>query len=91
MPIDVVEIYKGPSTCAAPVVPKYARKDVAPVPGTCAYGTEVHTITTPHPGAVYTGTPAACSVYTPFESALYNVGPVVELTDFVGAALAQDN
>jgi hypothetical protein len=90
-PIDIVEIYSGPSTCAAPVVPKYARKDVAPNPGTCTYGTEVHTITTPHPSAVYTGAPGSCSVYTPFEASLYNVGPVVELTDFVGAALAQDN
>jgi hypothetical protein len=40
---------------------------------------------------VYEGVPGSCTVYTPYESTLYNVGPVVPLTDFVGAALAQDN
>jgi hypothetical protein len=90
-PIDVVEIYNGPTSCTPGVVPKYARKDIAPEPGTCTYGTEVHAIGAVHAGAVYEGSPGSCSVYTPYESTLYNVGPVVPLTDFVGAALAQDN
>ncbi len=89
--VDVVEIYKGPGTCAAPVVPHYARKDVAPQPGTCAYSTEVHAITTPHAGNVYTGSPGNCSLYTPYEGTLFDVGPVVPLTDFVSAALTMDN
>lgn len=91
VPIDIVEIYNGPTTCTAPVVPTYARKNIAPEPGTCAYGTEVHAITTMHLGAVYQGSPGSCSVYTPYETTLYDVGPVVPLTDFVGAALTQDN
>jgi hypothetical protein len=73
------------------VVPKYALKDIAPDPGTCTYGTEVHPITTPRTTAVYTGTPGSCSVYTPYEGALYNVGAAVPLTDFVGAAQTMDN
>ena len=92
-PLDVVNIYTGPSGvgCAAPAIPKYARKYIAPEPGTCAYGTEIHTVTTPHLGTVYTGTPSSCSATGAFEGVFYDVGPVVPLTDFVGAALTQDN
>lgn len=89
--VDVVEIYKGAATCAAPIVPKYALKDIAPDPGTCTYGTEVHPITTPHTATVYTGSPGSCSVYTPYEGVLYNVGAAVPLTDFVAAAQTMDN
>jgi hypothetical protein len=89
--IDLVEVYKGPATCSAPVVPKFARKDIAPEPGTCQYGTEVHQITTPHSGSVYYGSPGSCFVYEPYEGVMYNTGPVVPLTDFVAAAQAMDN
>ncbi|MEO8552582.1 MAG: hypothetical protein ABI678_21545 [Kofleriaceae bacterium] len=90
-PIDLVEVYKGPATCSAPVVPKYARKDIAPQPGTCQYGTEVHTITSPHSGSVYYGGPGSCFLFDPYEGVMYNVGPTVPLTDFVAAAQAMDN
>src|SRR5262249_22019633 len=89
-PVDVAELYTGPATCMPPVVPKYARKYVAPPPGTCAYSTEVHTITTAHTAAGYQGSPGACSVYTPYEGKLYNVGAAVPLTDFVAATLVTD-
>lgn len=90
-PIDLVEVYKGPVTCTAPVVAKYARKDIAPEPGSCTYGTEVHTVTTPHAGTVYSGSPGSCFPYSPYEGVMYNVGPAVPLTDFVLAAQAMDN
>jgi len=89
-PVDVVEVYSGPASCMAPTVPKYARKYVSPAPGTCTYSTEVHAITTAHTSPVYTGVPGSCSVYTPFEAKLYNVGPIVPVTDFVGATIVAD-
>jgi hypothetical protein len=88
--VDVVELYTGPASCMPPTVPKFARKSVAPPPGSCTYSDEVHAITTPHVAAVYTGSPGACTVYTPSEYKLYNIGPVVPLTDFVGAAQVND-
>ena len=91
VPIDVAEIYTGPATCTAPVIPKYARKSIAPTPGTCDYTTEVHPVTTVHTAKVYSGGPGACAAFTPYEEVLYNVGDVVPLTDFVAAAVTQDN
>ncbi len=90
-PIDLAEVYRGPASCSAPVPPAYARKSIAPQPGTCTYSTEVHQVTTVHSGPVYSGSPGSCTVYTPYEGILYNVGPVVPLTDFVAAAIAIDN
>jgi|GEM_PF-3569012 len=89
-PLDVVEVYRGPSGCMAPVPPKYARKSIAPEPGTCSYSTEIHEVGAIRTGAVYAGSPGSCNLYTTFEGTLYSVGPVVPLTDFVGASIAID-
>jgi hypothetical protein len=88
-PVDLVEIYDGPAGCAAPAVPKFAQKYLTRPPGSCAYGTEVHPISTPYAGPVYADY-GTCTRYTPYESTLYSVGPAVPLTDFVAAVVSVD-
>lgn len=90
-PVELVEVYRGPASCSAPHPPGYGRRTIAPEPGTCTFSTEVHALTTVHAGVVYAGSPGSCGVYTPYEGTLYDIGPVVPLTDFVGAAIAIDS
>jgi len=87
--IDLVEVESGPASCGAPDVPKFARKFIQPPPGTCAYGTQVYTVSTPFAGTIYQNF-GTCQVYTPVNAKLYSVGPQVPLSEFVAATSSID-
>ena len=82
-------IFRPRASCGPPPVPKFARKFIAPVDGTCNYTTEVHPIGSLHAGAIYTDY-GACAPYVANETELYNVGAAVDLTDFVSAVIVND-
>lgn len=89
-PVQLAEIYTGPAGCAAPTIPKYGQVYISPAPGTCTYGEELHAISTPYAGTVYSNASGTCAVYTPYEGEMYSVGPAVPLTDFVTATISID-
>ena len=88
--VDLAEVYTGPAGCAAPPVPKYGDKYLPPSPGSCAYGEELHAISTPYAGPLYSNAGGVCEAYVPYEDAMYSVGPAVPLTDFVTATISVD-
>jgi hypothetical protein len=86
--IDLVELYVGPNGCTA-LPPAYARKYIAPPPDSCQYNTELHTVSSPYAGTVYTNY-GTCQPYTPTTTKLYSVGPAVPTSDFVSATVSID-
>jgi len=87
-PIDVVDIYTGPSTCAPPTLPVYVRKYL-PTTG-CTANFELHQPTT-ELGSLFYKNGTTCTKYTPSEEVLYGVGPAISTSDFVTAAITIDN
>ncbi|MDB4953809.1 MAG: hypothetical protein JWO36_1378 [Myxococcales bacterium] len=87
--IDLVDLYGGPSSCGSPPVPKYASKTITPPPGSCAYSSETHLITTPYTGPIYTNY-GSCQPFTPTNTRMYNVGPALPMTDFVSGNVFTD-
>ncbi|HEY5951781.1 MAG TPA: hypothetical protein VIV40_40075 [Kofleriaceae bacterium] len=87
--LDVVEVDTGPTSCGAPSVPKFARKYVTPTAGSCQYGTQVFTVSTPYVGPIYQDV-GTCQPYTAINAKLYSVGPQVPLAEFVSATSSID-
>jgi hypothetical protein len=87
--VDLVEVYGGANGCVPPISPKYARKYITPAPGSCEYNVELHNVSTPYAGTVYTNY-GTCAPYTPNGSKLYSIGPAVPTSDFVGATVSID-
>jgi hypothetical protein len=87
--IDLIEVSIGPQGCAAPPVPKYARKYITPQPGSCDYNIELHQVSTPFAGAVYTNY-GTCTPYTPTTTKLYSIAPASSLNEFVTATTSID-
>ena len=86
----LVQITTGPSSCGSPVVPKYATKSITPPPGSCAYTREMHLITAPDTGPIYTSY-GVCQLLTPSTTVrMYSVGPALPLTDFESGSLQTD-
>jgi hypothetical protein len=85
-PIDLVQVSTGPASCAAPTVPKFARKYLST---TCTFSLEVRPVTTPYAGAIYTG-PSPCTLYTPSRVKMYSVGAALPITDFMSATVSTD-
>jgi hypothetical protein len=88
-PIDVIEVSTGPASCAIPTPPKYASKYIPPAAGTCSYSYELHTVTTPYTGPLYTNY-GTCQPYTPTNVRVYNIGAALPLTDFMSATSLTD-
>ncbi|MFT3693124.1 MAG: hypothetical protein QM831_08275 [Kofleriaceae bacterium] len=88
VPVDVIEVYKGPATCSTPTVPKFGLKTITP--DACSYSYEIHPVTGAHTGTVYSGSPGSCFAYTPYEATLYDVGAEMDITGLVGASIAVD-
>jgi len=87
-PIDVVDIYTGPATCAPPTLPAYVRKYLATTG--CTANFELHQLTT-QVSTLYYESGTTCTKYLPSEEVLYGVGPAISTSDFVTAAITIDN
>lgn len=87
--VDLVEVYGGATGCVPPIPPKYARKYITPAPGSCQYNVELHAVSTPYAGPLYTNY-GTCAPYTPTTSKLYSIGPAVSTSEFVGATVSTD-
>jgi hypothetical protein len=87
-PVDLVEVYGG-NGCVPPIPPTYARKYITPAPDSCQYDVELHPVSTPYAGALYSNH-GVCAPYTPSGSTLYSVGPAVPTSDFVSATISID-
>ena len=87
--VDLIEVTLGPAGCGAPPVPKYARKYITPQAGSCQYNIELHQVSTPYAGTVYTNY-GTCTPYTPTTTKLYSIGPASSLNEFVSATRSID-
>ncbi len=86
--LDVVDLYTGPTTCAAVTLPQYVRKYLATTG--CTESFELHQPTT-ELGTLYYENGSACTKYAPSEEVIYGVGPVISTSNFVTAAITTDN
>ena len=90
LPIDVVEIATGATSCGAPSLPRFAGKLVPPPPNTCRYAIELHAITDSYAGPMFVNTGLGCATYTPGQTAVYAIGPAIPVTDFAAATVSID-
>ena len=77
--VDVVEIYDGPATCAAPAGAEVRAEVHRAGSGHVYLRHRAPSRSRRRTAARSTPAPGSCSVYTPYEGVLYNVGAAVPL------------
>ena len=86
--IELMQVYRGETTCSPPPLPDYAIKYNQT--SSCAYNYEVHRVGTMYTGPVYDKNGMACSAVSTTNSILYRVLGVVPQNELAAGTLVTE-
>jgi hypothetical protein len=89
-PINVAEVHSGPAVCGALKLPAFARKSIAPQPGSCKGSAEFYPVRTAYTQPIFEKRQACVEVQLAAGSLLYTVGAPYPITEFPLATLVTD-